>query len=183
MGNHEDSYALTRHNAGSLVVSQIVENHDQIWHKSPSKRLLWAKKPSYRYCDFYIFGQRFIFVIPHSFMNTSGRCVGAALSHFNLPPFHLVVVYDDLDMSPFKVKSRVGGGTGGHNGIKSVAETLGTTEFKRIKIGIGRGHQAGVVQWVLSQFSSEDLSILKTTVTSQVMERLEQFCHQVRTKT
>lgn len=104
---------------------------------------------------------RVLLLKPMTFMNESGRSVGEALRFFKLPVGHLVVLHDELDLAPGKVRVKLGGGVAGHNGLKSIAAHLGTRDFKRVRIGIGHpGHKERVIGHVLSDFhKSEDAGL------------------------
>ena len=104
---------------------------------------------------------------PMTFMNVTGSAVGEFVRYFKIEPTRIIVVHDDLDLNPGTIRVKVGGGDGGHNGIKSVVAALGTQDFPRVKVGIGRpadgpqGKIEGAVsRWVLEKFSAEERPIL-----------------------
>ena len=95
---------------------------------------------------------------PETYMNVSGQSVGAAARFFKVPPDTLLVVHDDVDLEPGRFQIRLGGGLAGHNGLRSIASTLGTQEFLRLRIGVGRpgrGDRRPVADYVLSEFEPE----------------------------
>ena len=129
LGNPGSKYLKTRHNVGFMFVDWFAEKHGAQFsadrHQSLSARLKLANL-------------RLHLVKPQTFMNRSGRAVAGYAHYFEIEPAHLLVVHDDIDMHPGRVKLMAGGGTGGHNGIRSIVKELGTSEFFRLKIGIGR---------------------------------------------
>jgi PTH1 family peptidyl-tRNA hydrolase len=100
--------------------------------------------------------QIFVLLKPATYMNESGRAVAEALRFYKLGVEALTVLHDELDLAPFKVKARVGGGLAGHNGLRSIDQHLGP-DFRRVRIGIGHpGHKDRVVPWVLGRASKDD---------------------------
>ena len=96
---------------------------------------------------------------PETYMNDSGVSVGAAARFYKVAPEHLLVVHDDVDLEPGRLQARAGGGLAGHNGLRSLAQHLGSQEFERLRIGVGRpgrGDRRSVSDWVLSGFAPED---------------------------
>jgi PTH1 family peptidyl-tRNA hydrolase len=125
-----------------------------------------------------VFDTDCLLVKPQSFMNLSGRCVNQVLAFYKVPPRQLIVVYDDLDLPFGKVKARVGGGHGGHNGVRSILQEIGDDGFHRIKLGIGRPDGQGekprlVHDWVLSKLSEEEIRILQEEMLKEVLLRLK----------
>jgi PTH1 family peptidyl-tRNA hydrolase len=103
-------------------------------------------------------GARVALLKPQTYMNESGRSVGAGVRFFKLPPERLLVVHDEVDLDLARLQARMGGGLAGHNGLRSVAQHLGTPEFMRLRIGVGRperGDPRPVADWVLTPFPSE----------------------------
>lgn len=95
---------------------------------------------------------------PETFMNESGRSIGAARKFFKVDPADLLVAHDDVDLEPGRLQARLGGGLAGHNGLRSIAEALGTNDFLRLRIGVGRpgrGDRRGVADFVLDEFEPE----------------------------
>ncbi len=129
LGNPGPRYARTRHNLGFLVVA-ILSERLQI----PLGREKWEA----RWGQGRLGERRVILAQPQTYMNLSGRAVAPLLRYFQLPPEALVVVHDDLDLPPGRLKLAWDGGAGGHKGVLSVAEALGTLDFYRVKVGIGR---------------------------------------------
>jgi PTH1 family peptidyl-tRNA hydrolase len=113
-------------------------------------------------------------------MNLSGRCVSQALQFYKVPPAQMTVIFDDIDQLFGAVKARTGGGHGGHNGVRSIIETIGDDGFHRIKLGIGRPEQREdkrqqVSDWVLSRMSDSELSQLQESMFQDVLLRLKQI--------
>ncbi len=169
LGNPGPKYELTRHNAGFLVLDLIAERFGINWQGSKFDGV-WGKGD--------IYGEPCILLKPQTFMNRSGRAVAAALRFFKLGPDDLIVLYDDIDMESGKVKAREGGGTGGHNGIKSIVADSGQTDFHRIKIGVGRPKRdeasaPSVSDWVLHPMTDSELLGLQNEVLKDVELRLK----------
>ena len=120
------------------------------------------------YVSLSVEGEKVHLIKPLTFMNRSGMAVVQFFRFYKIDPQHLLIIHDDLDMAPGRIKLVKGGGAGGHNGIKSVVETLGTKEFYRLKVGIGRPG-TGVVhpdfpvdKYVLSNFTDDEFSLLQS---------------------
>lgn len=149
LGNPGTKYQETRHNVGFMLVDKLAKrekvafSHDNIFQADIATT--------------FINGEKIYLVKPTTFMNESGKAVHALLSYYGLDESHLLIVYDDLDMVVGKIRFRQKGSAGGHNGIKSIIAHIGTQEFDRIKIGIGRPKPGmTVIHHVLSTFDTED---------------------------
>ncbi|NOZ32355.1 MAG: aminoacyl-tRNA hydrolase [Alphaproteobacteria bacterium] len=148
LGNPGGKYAGHRHNIGFMAVDRIVSHHGL----GP-----WRAKFSGQFADGAIDGDRVGVLKPETHMNLSGDSVGAAVRFFKLSPDDVTVIYDEIDLSAGKIKVKTGGGTGGHNGIRSVAAHLGA-DFSRVRLGIGHpGHRQLVHGHVLGDFAKADL--------------------------
>lgn len=163
LGNPGDRYENTKHNVGFMFIDRIAKkenvsfSHDKIFQAATASTFLN--------------GEKVYLVKPLTFMNESGKAVHALLTYYGLHQEDLVVIYDDLDMAVGKVRFRQKGSAGGHNGIKSIVKYLGSQEFDRIKIGIGRPKNGmTVVQHVLSHFDSEDRIQIESS-----LDKLEDF--------
>jgi peptidyl-tRNA hydrolase, PTH1 family len=136
------------------------------WKKSaPHKALI---------SSWVIAGEKYLFVQPQTYMNLSWESVQSILSYYKLSPQDLIVISDDIDMEFGKIRYRSAGSSGGQNGLKSIAEQIGTQDFARIKIGIGRDPQYTVSDWVLSKFKEDELNALKAVfieVSKKVVEK------------
>ena len=149
LGNPGDKYFETKHNVGFMLVEQMAKSlnltfsHDKIFQADIASTFLN--------------GEKVYFVKPTTFMNESGKAVHALLTYYGLDIEDLLVIYDDLDMEVGKIRLRAKGSAGGHNGIKSIINHIGTQTFYRIKIGIGRPKNGmSVVNHVLSKFDKDD---------------------------
>jgi peptidyl-tRNA hydrolase, PTH1 family len=151
LGNPGAQYAMHRHNVGFMAVDAIAEVHGF----PPPKRAFqgWAQEGR-------IGGARILLLKPATFMNESGRAAGEAMRFYKLAPGDVTAFYDELDLAPFKVKVRVGGGTAGHNGIRSLDAHLGP-DFRRVRIGIGHpGHKERVTGHVLGNYAKTEIEPL-----------------------
>ena len=151
LGNPGPQYALHRHNVGFMAVDAIAACHDF----GPVKKQFAGWTQEGRVGD-----AKVLLLKPATFMNDSGQSLGAALRFYKLGPEALTVFYDELDLAPFKVRARVGGGTAGHNGIRSAVQHLGA-EFRRVRLGIGHpGHKDRVSGHVLGNFAKAEMDPL-----------------------
>jgi PTH1 family peptidyl-tRNA hydrolase len=149
LGNPGREYERTRHNAGWLVVDEL------------ARRLAgsWRSKFSGRLAEVRLDGTRLALLKPETFMNDSGRSVAAAAKFFKVAPESLLIVHDDVDLEPGRLQARAGGGLAGHNGLRSLAQALGSQDFLRLRIGVGRpgrGDPRSVADYVLSAFQPEE---------------------------
>jgi PTH1 family peptidyl-tRNA hydrolase len=148
LGNPGREYERTRHNAGWLVVDELARRHGGSWRSKFSGSLAEVRLGELRLG----------LLKPETYMNESGRSVGAAARFFKVEPESLLVVHDDVDLEPGRLQARRGGGLAGHNGLRSLAQHLGTQEFLRLRIGVGRpgrGDRRSVSDWVLSPFEPD----------------------------
>ncbi len=151
LGNPGPSYALHRHNVGFMAVDAIAEVHG---FPSPKRSFQgWAQEGQ-------MGGQRILLLKPATYMNDSGRSVGEAARFFKVPVEDVTLFHDELDLAPFKVKVKRGGGTAGHNGLRSTEAHLGNP-FRRVRLGIGHpGHKERVNGHVLGNFAKIELEPL-----------------------
>ena len=156
LGNPGDKYFETKHNVGFMLVDKMCK---ELNLKFTADKIFQADIAST-----FLNGEKVYFVKPTTFMNESGKAVHALLTYYGLDIDDLLVIYDDLDMEVGKIRLRTKGSAGGHNGIKSIIKHIGTQEFKRVKIGIGRPkNNMSVINHVLGKFDEEDyISILNT---------------------
>jgi PTH1 family peptidyl-tRNA hydrolase len=148
LGNPGREYADTRHNVGFMVGDELVRRHGASYRAKFSGDLAELK----------LDGLRLAVLKPQTFMNESGRSVGAAVRFFKVPPESLLVVHDEVDLEPGRLQVRTGGGLAGHNGLRSVAQHVKTSDFLRVRVGVGRperGDPRPVADFVLSPFAPE----------------------------
>jgi PTH1 family peptidyl-tRNA hydrolase len=146
LGNPGDEYARHRHNAGFMAVDAIgSENGFGPWRKRFHGLVSEGK----------LAGRKSLLLKPMTYMNESGRAVGEAMRYLKLPLEALVVIHDELDLAPGKIRVKTGGGDAGHNGLRSITATLGP-EYRRLRIGIGHPGKAAVLSWALHDFSKAD---------------------------
>ncbi|MDI9639342.1 aminoacyl-tRNA hydrolase [Geitlerinema splendidum] len=145
LGNPGARYAGTRHNVGFDLVDELGKRHGQSLRTTRDQALI---------AEVTINGVETVLVKPLTFMNLSGRAVKALAARYSISPKDILVVADDLDLPTGKVKMKPKGGAGGHNGHKSLLQLLGTDEYPRIKIGIGKAGET--VDHVLSRFTPEE---------------------------
>lgn len=149
LGNPGREHAQDRHNAGWMAVDELARRHDGSFRSKFSGRL----------AELRVGEARLALLKPETYMNLSGGPVGTAARFFKVPPEALVVVHDDVDLEPGRLQVRLGGGLAGHNGLRSIAQALGTQEFLRVRIGVGRpgrGDRRDVADFVLSRFEPEE---------------------------
>ncbi|UFU01524.1 aminoacyl-tRNA hydrolase (plasmid) [Radiobacillus kanasensis] len=148
LGNPGKRFADTRHNIGFMVVDELIKRHQLSLDK---------KKFHGQYTTHVIEGEKIIFLEPLTYMNLSGESVRPLIDFYNIEPEDIVVIYDDLDLPNGKIRLRQKGSHGGHNGIRSIIDHLGTKEFKRIRVGIGRPTTPQPVpNFVTEPFSKEE---------------------------
>ena len=148
LGNPGREYERTRHNIGWLVLDELARRHGGSFRSKFSGRL----------GEIRLDGLRLALLEPETFMNESGRSIGPAARFFKAPSESVLVVHDDVDLGEGRLQARLGGGLAGHNGLRSIAQTLGTPEFLRLRIGVGRpgrGDRRSVADYVLSPFEPE----------------------------
>jgi peptidyl-tRNA hydrolase, PTH1 family len=148
LGNPGRGYERTRHNVGWLVLDELARRYGGTWRSKFSGSL----------AEIRLGELRLGLLKPETYMNESGRSVGAAARFFKVEPESLLVVHDDVDLEPGRLQARRGGGLAGHNGLRSLAQHLGTQEFLRLRIGVGRpgrGDRRSVSDWVLSPFEPD----------------------------
>jgi peptidyl-tRNA hydrolase, PTH1 family len=149
LGNPGREYARNRHNVGFMVVDELARRHGGTWRGKFHGRLAEVRIDEHRVA----------LLAPETYMNESGRSVGAAASFFKVEPDAILVVHDESDLEPGRLQARLGGGFAGHNGLRSVAGHLGTPEFLRLRVGVGRpgrGDRRSLADYVLADFTAEE---------------------------
>jgi PTH1 family peptidyl-tRNA hydrolase len=150
LGNPGREYAGHRHNVGWMIVDELARRHGE-----PTFRA----KFNGRIADARIEGRRVALLKPETYMNESGRSIASATRFYKVPPESLLIAHDDVDLETGRLQARLGGGLAGHNGLRSIAQALGTPEFLRLRVGVGRpgrGDPRDVAAYVLSPFEADD---------------------------
>ena len=145
LGNPGPEYAATRPNLGFMVTDRVAAEASASWRSKFSGRLAELREDD----------ARIALLQPQTYMNLSGRSVAAALRFYKLAPDALVVVHDEIDLPLGDVRAKFGGGLAGHNGLRSLRDSLGTADFARVRIGVGRperGNRMDVADWLLRPF-------------------------------
>jgi peptidyl-tRNA hydrolase, PTH1 family len=159
LGNPGAEYAKTRHNAGFLLVEKLAAQWKAGWNSERK----FAAKMAKAECG----GKKFLLCEPQAFMNLSGEAVAAVKQFYQLPLENILVAVDDADLPLGEIRLRPGGGSGGHHGLDSVAQHLGSKEYARLRIGIGRKNEARqITGHVLGKFGAEENALLE-----KVLER------------
>jgi PTH1 family peptidyl-tRNA hydrolase len=154
LGNPGADYSKTRHNAGFLLVEKLAEQWGAGW-SSEHKFVARIAKPKRS-------GRNILLCEPQTFMNLSGEAVGAIVQFYQLPLEKILIVVDDADLPLGEIRLRPGGGSGGHHGLESVTQHLGSREFARLRIGIGRkGEIRQITGHVLGKFAADENAILE----------------------
>ena len=157
LGNPGREYEKTRHNAGFRALDILAEQ-------------LGAKVDKLKFQGLYAQvnynGNKVFLLKPQTFMNLSGRSVLQLSAYFNIPPQQIIVMFDDISLEPGRLRIRGNGSAGGHNGIKSIIQEVGSQEFPRVKIGVGAkpNPEFDLADWVLSTFSANEEKALKVSL-------------------
>ena len=152
LGNPGQGYASTRHNAGQLLLKKLFPSDESAWRDCDGARVLSGELGD---------GFPALAVIPATFMNLSGHCVQKLCERFNINHSHLLVLHDDIDLPVGKCKMKIGGSTGGHRGLESIAQHLRSPDFCRLRIGVGRpANRADVPDYVLQTFTDTEMKAL-----------------------
>jgi PTH1 family peptidyl-tRNA hydrolase len=155
LGNPGPEYESTRHNVGHRVVERLARRLHGRWRREGRAQVAWGD-----WC-----GEDVALVKPTTYMNTSGPAVSAVLRQLGAGAEQLILVYDDIDLPLGTVRVKMKGSHGGHKGVRSVFETLGTSDIRRVKVGIGRpASKDGVVDWVLTGFDRDELPVVESAV-------------------
>lgn len=149
LGNPGKEYEGTRHNVGfratDLVAGLLKTKIDRLKFKALTRMVNYG-------------GQKILLVQPQTYMNASGAAVGALASYYKVKPERILVIFDDISLPPGRIRVRKDGSAGGHNGIKSIIQSLGSDQFPRVKVGVGaKPHpDYDLADWVLSKFSAQE---------------------------
>jgi len=155
LGNPGSRYESTRHNIGFVVADELAQTLGDEIKRRRFNALVGEMSHA---------GEKLLIVKPQTFMNESGRSVTAVASWFGLEPNKVLVICDDLDLEPGVVRIRRGGSSGGHNGLKSIIAALGTEEFPRIRVGIGRPLHGDSIDYVLGRVHTSQREVIDRAV-------------------
>lgn len=168
LGNPGPRYEATRHNIGQMVLDELARRRGERFreHKGGARVVETWLRPG---------ADKLVLAKPNSFMNVSGTSVAALAKFYSVPPERVIIVHDELDIPYDSIRLKVGGGHGGHNGVRDVARALATPNFPRVRAGIGRppGRQ-DPADWVLAPFGSAERETLPIFV-SDVADAVEQL--------
>lgn len=166
LGNPENEYANTRHNMGFDTINEIAKKNNITVVKNKFKGL-------YEICN--IEGKKVILLKPQTYMNLSGESIREVMNFYNIKLEELIVIYDDIDIEKGKIKIRKKGTAGSHNGMKSVVQELNSTDFARIRVGIGKPQYNGdMINYVIGPIPKEEQELLQQGV-KQAAEALEEI--------
>ncbi len=155
LGNPGSDYARQRHNVGFMVVDTVVRRYEFGAGRGRFQGTVHEGR---------IAGEKILALKPLTYVNESGRAVASAVRFYKLAPSRVIAIHDDLDLAAGKVRVKVGGGNGGHNGLRSIDAHIGR-EYRRVRLGIGHpGHRDRVTRHVLSNFSDADEPWLGTVI-------------------
>lgn len=152
LGNPGPEYKRTRHNVGFEVVDALASEWGLSWEHSKSWHALWAKS------------EKVILVKPASYMNRSGEPLAAVANFYKIEPAQILVVLDDMALELGRLRLRLDGGTGGHNGLESIILQFGTEEIPRLRVGIGAAPTEGATDYVLGRFFEEEQPLVEKTI-------------------
>ena len=157
LGNPGDKYDNTRHNVGFAAIDQLAEELRVPVQKLKYRALTQTVE---------LGGAKVLLMKPITYMNLSGEAVGEAARFFKIPADHVLVLSDDVSLPVGKLRIRKGGSAGGHNGLKSIIQHLGTDQFPRVKIGVGEKPHPDydMADWVLGKFAGEDLKTIAQAI-------------------
>lgn len=151
LGNPGKKYELTRHNIGFEAVDLLARHLGIDVNKTKFKALVGEGR---------IGGEKVVLAKPQTFMNLSGEAVQAMMAFYGLSPDQLIVIYDDIDTAPGKIRIRKKGSAGTHNGMRSIIGQLKCEDFPRVRIGIGKQQHGDLADYVLGRFSKEEIPVM-----------------------
>ena len=158
LGNPGTRYARTRHNIGFLVLEEFAGD----------LHIEFREKADYKIASGSIGDDKIVLIEPLTFMNRSGHAVNKTADKFSVPAENIIVVHDDLDLDTGKLKIRKRGSSGGHKGVESVIQNIGSVDFVRVKIGIGRDPFVPTEEFVLSKFRKDEIPLIKDAINRAV---------------
>ena len=155
LGNPGVKYETTRHNVGWLALDRMIEDWKAVGPKKEGQAEVWSAT---------VEGEKVLLVKPQTFMNLSGRAVAPLMQFYKCAPADLIVLQDEVDLPPASLRIKTGGGSGGHNGLKSIDESIGANAYHRIRIGVGHARDYNphmdTADWVLGQFTQSECDAL-----------------------
>lgn len=177
LGNPDTKYSRNRHNAGFMVIERIAEKTGIELNSSKFKS---------KYGSGFVKGKKLHLLKPMTYMNRSGEAISKASNFFKIPAENIVVIHDDMDIPLGRIKLKSGGGTAGHNGLRSIVERTGESGFARVRFGIGKPlNGSDVVSYVLSDFSNEEWELVEESIetcSQAAMEIIENGLHAAMNK-
>jgi PTH1 family peptidyl-tRNA hydrolase len=157
LGNPGIKYETTRHNVGWLALDRLIDTWKADGPKSKFNAEFWTAS---------VDGEKVILAKPQTFMNLSGQAIAPLAGYYKCTPDDIIVVYDEVDLKPGALRIKTGGGSGGHNGIKSLDQSLSSPEYHRVRIGIGHARSVhpgmDLADYVLGQFTQAECDTLDT---------------------
>lgn len=169
LGNPGPEYRKTRHNVGFEVIEELSRRHAG---KSPQRRF------DGELTDVFLGGEKVLLLAPLTYMNLSGRSVGAAVEFYKLPPEDVLIVCDDLNLEPGRLRLRAAGSAGGQNGLKDIFRRLGTEELPRLRVGIGRPPgRMTATDHVLGKFTEKEREVFDLSV-AQAADAVEKWARE-----
>ena len=172
LGNPEKKYINTRHNIGFLLIEELLAKYNS--------KITFKNKLKSFYSEFELNGIKYNLFMPNTYMNNSGEAIRAIINWYGIESEQLLIIVDDIDISLGRIRFRKKGGSGGHNGLKSIINTINSNDFKRIRIGIGSPPLIGgerdfnTISHVLGKISKEENEIFKK-VFQKIIESIEKL--------
>ena len=154
LGNPGKEYENTRHNIGFMSVDKIINE----------KNLTEKEKFNGKYYEYNINNEKIIILKPQNYINLSGQVINKFVNYFKIDINDILIIHDDLDLPVGKIKLRMSGGSGGHNGLKDIENCLKTKNYKRVKVGISNNKNIDTKDYVLGRFNSEDKKIIDNSI-------------------
>ncbi len=174
LGNIGNEYDNTRHNVGFIILDYLSRF---VGASFENKKNLFASLSNFKLNEHKIFIAK-----PNTYMNNSGKAISAIMSYYKIESKNVIILYDDLDLEKFKIRTSRGGGSAGHNGIKSIQQSCSKNDYIKIRIGIGRpDYKEDVSNYVLSRFSSEELNYVDS-IALNICENLSSILDLYRTE-
>ncbi|HOK42478.1 MAG TPA: aminoacyl-tRNA hydrolase [Thermoclostridium caenicola] len=171
LGNPGPRYQMTRHNVGFETIDYLAALYRLTQFKSKHKALV---------SEGMMQGKKVMLVKPQTFMNNSGESLAEILGYYKAEPTQLIVIYDDIDLEPGKIRIRAKGGLGTHNGMRSIVSHLNTEDFPRVRIGIGKPDpQIDLADYVLGRFTPEERALVNEAIEKAALAVATMVCASV----